>query len=220
VKTAPLNERPESRSDRQGHPLLAIISSGCSFKEVGLAHPNRKALSQKTRFEIFKRDEFMCQYCGSTPPAVVLEVDHILAVANGGENNCDNLITSCFDCNRGKAATPLTSVPETLAEKAARVKESEKQLKAYYKILQSKKDRLYSESWQIAEILLPGCGETGFNICYRKSIENFLQRLDYYEVEDSAHTAVFRFPSYTVKTFKYFCGICWRKIRGNQYGEG
>ena len=62
----------------------------------------RKAISKKLRFEIFKRDNFTCQYCGSKSPDVVLQVDHINPVHNGGENDILNLVTSCFDCNIGK----------------------------------------------------------------------------------------------------------------------
>jgi len=67
----------------------------------------RKAISKKVRFEVFKRDSFKCQYCGRSAPEVILHIDHINPVANGGDNNILNLITSCFDCNMGKKATPL-----------------------------------------------------------------------------------------------------------------
>jgi 5-methylcytosine-specific restriction endonuclease McrA len=61
---------------------------------------DRIPVSKKTRFDVFKRDFFTCQYCGLTPPAAVLEIDHIHPVSKGGKNGIDNLITSCFDCNR------------------------------------------------------------------------------------------------------------------------
>lgn len=67
----------------------------------------RKALSKKTRFEVFKRDSFTCQYCGQKAPDVVLNVDHILPVKEGGTNELLNLITSCFPCNNGKRARKL-----------------------------------------------------------------------------------------------------------------
>lgn len=67
----------------------------------------RKAISKKTRFEVFKRDHFTCQYCGAKAPEVVLHVDHIEAVANGGTNDILNLITACVDCNGGKGARKL-----------------------------------------------------------------------------------------------------------------
>ena len=63
---------------------------------------DRKALSKKTRFEIFKRDSFTCQYCGKSAPDVILQVDHIMPVSKGGDNDITNLITACTSCNQGK----------------------------------------------------------------------------------------------------------------------
>ena len=72
----------------------------------------RKPLSKKTRFEVFKRDKFTCQYCGRMAPDVILEVDHIKPVAEGGKNEILNLITSCRDCNRGKGKRKLNTSTE------------------------------------------------------------------------------------------------------------
>ncbi len=60
----------------------------------------RKALSVRKRFLVFKLDRYRCRVCGRS--GVELEVDHILAVAQGGTDRLDNLQTLCFDCNRGK----------------------------------------------------------------------------------------------------------------------
>lgn len=68
------------------------------------------AITQKTRFEIFKRDRFTCQYCGRRAPLVPLQVDHIIARHNEGTDDRLNLITSCFDCNSGKRARELGEV--------------------------------------------------------------------------------------------------------------
>lgn len=68
----------------------------------------RKPISKKTRFEIFKRDKFTCQYCGKSAPNVILEVDHIKPVIEGGTDKITNLLTSCFDCNRGKGKRKLS----------------------------------------------------------------------------------------------------------------
>ena len=67
----------------------------------------RKAISKTLRFEVFKRDSFKCQYCGAEAPNVLLHIDHINAVANGGTNELMNLITSCMPCNLGKRDVPL-----------------------------------------------------------------------------------------------------------------
>lgn len=74
----------------------------------------REPLSKGIRFEVFKRDNFTCQYCGAQAPDVILEVDHINPVKLGGTNEIMNLVTSCFNCNRGKSAKKLsdTSIVE------------------------------------------------------------------------------------------------------------
>lgn len=72
----------------------------------------RKPLSKKIRFEVFKRDKFTCQYCGSKAPEVVLHVDHIKPVAGGGDNDILNLVAACSGCNGGKGARPLSNFDE------------------------------------------------------------------------------------------------------------
>ncbi len=66
----------------------------------------REQIGKRLRFSIFSRDGFTCQYCGRTPENddVVLHVDHVISVKDGGSNEKENLITSCRDCNLGKSA--------------------------------------------------------------------------------------------------------------------
>lgn len=68
----------------------------------------REPIGKKLRFEVFKRDKFTCQYCGEKAPDVVLHIDHIKPVAEGGTSDILNLITSCHGCNSGKGARPLS----------------------------------------------------------------------------------------------------------------
>lgn len=67
-----------------------------------------RAISKRTRFEVFKRDQFRCQYCGAASPEVLLTIDHIKPVADGGGRDILNLVTACNVCNAGKAAIPLS----------------------------------------------------------------------------------------------------------------
>lgn len=60
------------------------------------------AVGARTRFLVFKRDNFTCQYCGNKAPEVRLQVDHVVAKANGGQDDMENFITSCSTCNVGK----------------------------------------------------------------------------------------------------------------------
>jgi len=83
---------------------------------------SRDHVSKKTRFEVFKRDSFTCAYCGRAAPEVVLHVDHIQPVAEGGLSDILNLITACKDCNAGKGARPLSD-QSTLAKQKATLDE-------------------------------------------------------------------------------------------------
>jgi hypothetical protein len=172
----------------------------------------RKAISTRTRFEIFKRDGFVCMYCGDAPPKVVLHVDHIVAVANGGTNEPDNLVTSCSRCNMGKSDVPLTVAPASLAEKAADIAEREAQLRGYYEIIEAQRERIEAEIWLVVDALTGTHTET-FGKADLHSIKTFLKKLPFPEVRDAAETACANVghPHYR---FKYFCGICWKKIKG------
>ena len=94
----------------------------------------RKNLSKKIRFEVFKRDSFTCQYCGSKSPEVVLEVDHIKPISKGGDNSLLNLVTSCFDCNRGKSNIELNddSVVEKQRKQLEQLQERKEQIQAMF----------------------------------------------------------------------------------------
>ena len=78
---------------------------------------DRKSISKKLRFEVFKRDSFTCQYCGKSAPEVILEVDHIKPVSKGGTDEMLNLITSCRDCNRGKTNVELSDDSVVIKQK-------------------------------------------------------------------------------------------------------
>ena len=67
----------------------------------------RQSLSKSIRFEVLKRDNHTCRYCGARAPHVVLHIDHIEPVARGGKNDMENLATACSACNVGKGARPL-----------------------------------------------------------------------------------------------------------------
>ena len=102
---------------------------------------DRRALSKSTRFEVFKRDEFTCQYCGQHPPAVVLEIDHVVAVSDGGSDEEHNLVAACRDCNRGKAARPLGAASIDVAAKAQLLRERMEQTAAYEALLNEDRAR-------------------------------------------------------------------------------
>lgn len=64
------------------------------------------AVSKRLRFEILRRDNHTCQYCGEKAPDVTLHVDHVIPVTLGGSDKPDNLLAACKDCNLGKTSVP------------------------------------------------------------------------------------------------------------------
>ncbi len=110
------------------------------------------AISVRLRFEIFKRDQHTCQYCGRRSPEVVLEVDHIQPLCDGGSDDEMNLITACWDCNRGKGGVPLAEVMtgSDPHDKAIEILERERQLAEYNYVLAQEVDRIENEIWELA----------------------------------------------------------------------
>jgi len=169
-------------------------------------------ITKKDRFEVFKRDGFKCQYCGATPPNAILEVDHINPKSKGGDDDINNLITACFDCNRGKSNRDLDVIPHSLADNMAEIEEKELQLKEYNKVLGKKKARItrtinkideiytsYFESWCLSDKFKNG------------TLRTFIKLLPEIEIADAMHIACSRINDDN-KSIKYFCGICWNKI--------
>lgn len=173
----------------------------------------RKAMSKKLRFDVFKRDDFTCAYCGSTPPKVILQVDHIHPVSQGGSNDIDNLITSCQPCNIGKGATSLDSIPQSLADKAKMIAEQELQIKGYQEVISEREIRLEDESYLIIEIFREDWNPNKKDFL---TIKNFVKKLGYFEVREAASIASSKFSYNLSRSFKYFCGICINKLREAQ----
>lgn len=110
-------------------------------------------LSVRTRFEVFKRDSFTCRYCGRAieDEGVKLEVDHITPKAAGGSDDPTNLITSCWDCNHGKADKSLGDRMPSLTEAMINTRERALQLDEYRQWQASLDDvnnRLLVRVWQ------------------------------------------------------------------------
>lgn len=176
-----------------------------------------RAISKKLRFEVFKRDGFCCVYCGAHPSEeVFLEVDHIIAVKNGGTDEMDNLVAACFACNRGKSATPLSQIPQSMKSKAEEVKERESQVRAFNEIMEARKARKDAEAWSVAEIFMARFSEEDIQRTRFASIRTFLGRLNVYEVQEAMEMACDKMPYSKERVFRYFCGICWGKIKSGE----
>ncbi len=177
------------------------------------------AISKKQRFEIFKRDDFTCQYCGKTPPEITLEVDHINPKSRKGKDDINNLLTACFDCNRGKGKVPLGNIPNTLAINLGILKEKESQLKEYNKFLAEIEKRIQADINEIDEIYISYFPKWQLSDRFKSvSLKRFLTLLPKQIIVEAMHLACAKMlrnaeDDSSTEAINYFCGICWNKIK-------
>ena len=60
-----------------------------------------------TNARLFRRDGYMCLYCGEVLPPRLLTRDHIVPVSAGGQDTWENVATACRACNQRKDNTLL-----------------------------------------------------------------------------------------------------------------
>lgn len=195
----------------------------------------RKTLSKRLRFEVFKRDAFTCVYCGRTPPGVVLELDHVTPLFEGGSDEDSNLVTSCDACNRGKGAIPLDTSAKAKMARAAldRQREADEQVEAYDAYLtarRAKRDAFVREFIEAWGEYAGGWHPAGPSI---DSINRFWELLPPAELYEAFAIALRKIgaPTWDEKwsehgskaarerqkassLFRYFCGVCWKRING------
>lgn len=81
-------------------PSMAMrLPSVVSLKEY--VHFDRRPAF--TRFNVFLRDRFLCQYCGGGFRSEDLTFDHIVPRSRGGRTLWTNVVTACQRCNLRKS---------------------------------------------------------------------------------------------------------------------
>jgi len=87
------NSRGELHSINQVFQIPSVIR---------LVYMVRRPRHQRklTKFEVFNRDEYTCQYCGRQTKELTL--DHIIPRRRAGEHTWENVVSACIPCNRRK----------------------------------------------------------------------------------------------------------------------
>jgi len=73
-----------------------------------------------TRFNVFLRDRFTCQYCGGPFPSQDLTFDHVVPRSRGGHSNWENVVAACSPCNLRKANKTPTEAGMPLLQRPRR----------------------------------------------------------------------------------------------------
>lgn len=177
------------------------------------------AVSKRLRFEILRRDNHTCRYCGGVAPDVILTVDHVTPVALGGSDEPSNLVAACKDCNTGKSSVPLGSeLVEDVESDAVRWSRAMQQVAAIrqrqmndeYKVLEW--FEAVWGSWTVGRDDKPVPAPDGFGAVLR-FLAAGMTHDEIQSLVDVAMSAKHIPPS---ATWRYFCGCCWKRIRENQ----
>lgn len=178
------------------------------------------AVSKRLRYEILRRDNHACRYCGATAPSATLTVDHVVAVALGGSDDPANLVTACTDCNSGKSATPAdAALVADVSQDALRWSAAIRQATA--NALEDRNRQIEVERAVYAvfdDIPVPSYRGGGTAAHYLpgnwfESIRQFVASgLDRVELVDAALIAGAARNVREDRMWRYFCGVCWRKV--------
>ena len=96
------------------------------------------------------------------------------------------------------------------------IKEKEAQIRAYNEFMREVQDRIDYEMWLVVDGLEGAKDVDQFNSKKLITIKLFLKKLPLHEVLEAAEIAQSKLGHNKTDEFKYFCGICWNKIRGGQ----
>ena len=191
---------------------------------------NRKTIPKKIRFEVFKRDGFTCQYCGRMAPDVILEVDHIQPVAEGGDNDMINLVTSCMECNRGKGKT-LLSDDEELKRQQRQLRELHEKTQQAEMMVEWKKElmKVREREVELIDELIVSLTEYHLSENGKADVRKYIKRFSFSEVYEACEIAFEKYYDSTGaeyrqrKTFDYALnkvgGICYNKRRSREDGN-
>lgn len=178
------------------------------------------AVSRRLRYEILRRDNHTCRYCGASAPDVKLTVDHVVPVSLGGVDEPGNLVTACQPCNAGKTSSspdaPLVSnvradaIRWAAAMRAAALEQAEHQEEVAW--FCDEVDVVW-HTWHY------GADEKAIPRPYnwRGTIEQFHNAgLEIDVILDKARYALGNDSVTVSNTWRYFCGCCWRVVRERQ----
>jgi hypothetical protein len=176
------------------------------------------AISKRTRYEVLRRDNHTCRYCGGSAPDVVLTVDHVTPIALGGTDDPGNLVAACKDCNAGKASTtPGADLVADVKQLDMQWAGAMRRVAAARGRQQKKRDAYVAEfdaKWQKWTI---GGRPIERPAGWRTSIERFYDLgVPIAEVIQCVRVACGTDRIYADDAFRYFAGCVWRVVKEMQ----
>lgn len=177
------------------------------------------AISKRLRFEVLRRDDHTCRYCGAKADGgAQLVVDHVIPEALGGRTEPENLVTACEPCNSGKSsmqpeAAQVAATAQDAAKWADAIRHAATQMLAERSSIEEANQR-FLDRWNrwrrqnsdAPEPLPPDWGEA----VARFRALGLPDEL----VDDAITTTMSRWG--VADRFRYFCGVAWSLVRDLQ----
>lgn len=132
-----VNGRGEIRTARRTYPAPSVIRLGVMIKRP---RPQIKLNKQ----EVFRRDNYTCQYCGRTGSELTL--DHVVPRRLGGSHTWENLVTACRPCNHRKGGRMAENAGMRLRKKPVAPSASANYIFGRY-LNQNQEWNTYIEGW-------------------------------------------------------------------------
>lgn len=174
------------------------------------------AISKRLRYEILRRDNHACRYCGGAAPDVELTVDHVVPKALGGGDEPGNLVTACRPCNSGKAASsPDAPIVDDVAADALR-----------WARAMERATELQQEQWHEEDVLVyqfeqewntwqspAGTPFLPLSHEHHKTLRTLHRAgLGYLDLRYATIEAMSARHIPAGRVWRYFAGICWRLV--------
>ncbi|MFF4179576.1 HNH endonuclease [Streptomyces sp. NPDC001750] len=217
--TGPSGPRHPLQTRMQRHTVR--LASVVCRQEHNALHGGRGGVGmpvgQRLRYEILRRDDHTCRYCGAKAPTVKLAVDHVVPQALGGTDEPSNLVTACEECNSGKASVPpdadiVADVAKDAVRWATAMKEAAAAAREDYSTRLAYRDGFTAlwEEWTY------GADNKTFPLPdgWEGSIDSFRAAgLEAFAFEDAIRLAMSNTKVTGANKFRYFCGVAWTRVR-------
>ena len=171
------------------------------------------SVSKRLRFEVLRRDNHACRYCGATAPDARLTVDHVLPTALGGSDDPGNLVAACSDCNSGKSATPPDApLVADVAADAARWALAIGAAALVFEREFTQRDRTRKQfatawdKWTCDGAVIPR------NNDWASSVDRWLAAGLTMTLLLDCITIAMNSKAASDQTWRYFCGVTWRRL--------
>lgn len=174
------------------------------------------AVTKRVRYEVLRRDNNTCRYCGGRVPDVVLTVDHVVPTALGGSDDPSNLVAACKDCNAGKSSSsPDASAVAQVNDDAVRWAAAMQAAAERYRLSRKQADALhtyvydewesYSKSYRRGRAELPDDFENTVDSWVRAGAPVEL-------IEEAIAVAMRNKLVDTWNVWRYACGVVWTRL--------